>query len=144
MSVTKMTFQQVRSHVASVVKRLVIVLVMSPVVACSSPPSPIPEGTDTHWYGNITTGKKFEVHIGDQYSSAKTALINQGYQLSKFYSEEFVSCDGRNGVTFECAPNRKFAKFRMKRIGRSGSIFVVVENEKVAQLVWSFSVIQIP
>ncbi|MEM8771163.1 MAG: hypothetical protein AAGD92_05880 [Pseudomonadota bacterium] len=112
------------------------------VIACEARPSPIPEGTDTRWYGNIVSGGKFDVQIGDDYSSAKDVLVEQGFYVSTFYSEELVSCSKSSGATFECSDPQKFAQFRMKRFGKSGSVFLVVDDGQVVQIVWSFAVFQ--
>ena len=113
------------------------------IIACEARPEPIPEGTDTYWYGNITSDGKFGVQIGDDYSSAKDMLVEQGFYVTTFYSDELVPGSKNNGVTFECSEPQEIAHFRMKRAGKSGSAFLVVDEEKVVQIIWSFALFQL-
>lgn len=110
------------------------------VVACAPRPSPIPEGTEKHWYGNIIAGEKFSVKIGDYHDAAKANLVAKGFRSDALYS-----CAKNKGIVFNCSSvSHDVAPFRIRRLGRDGSVYLVIENEKVIRIVWTFSFVRIP
>ncbi|MEM8771164.1 MAG: hypothetical protein AAGD92_05885 [Pseudomonadota bacterium] len=108
-------------------------------MACAPRPEPIPEGTDTRWYGNIASGEKFGVTIGDDYASAREVLVNDGFR-----SDGVVPCSKNNGVTFECSAPYEAGMFRLKRFGKDGSVYLILDDKVVVQIVWSFGIISLP
>lgn len=110
------------------------------VMGCAPRPSPIPEGTDKHWYGNIISGEKFGVTIGDDYASAKDILVADGFR-----SDSVFSCSENNGVVFNCSSeSQEVAPFRLRRLGKDGSVFLVIDEGSVVRIVWSFSPVRVP
>lgn len=110
------------------------------VMGCAPRPSPIPEGTDKHWYGNIVSGEKFGINIGDDYSAAKDILVEDG-----FSSRGVFSCSENRGVVFACSSDsHEIARFRLRRLGKDGSVSLEISEGSVVRIVWSFSPVRIP
>lgn len=123
--------------VGSKLSGLVIIAVLA---GCAPQPNPIPEATDTHWYGNIVSGEKFGVEIGTDFEEASERLVNNGFRADRQFS-----CSEQNDVMFRCASRaQSVAPFRKRQLGYDGSVFMVYEENEVVRIVWSFSVIRVP
>jgi hypothetical protein len=127
-------------NIGFVISRLVgISFLCLTTAACAQHPSPIPEEVDNAWFGNITSGESHGVEIGDEFIAARDILIRDGFSAG-----EMISCSRSLGIVLVCSASHEFVKFRMKQFGKSGSIYLVIEDGKVVQIVWSFSILQFP
>ena len=109
------------------------------VMGCAARPNPIPEGTDTHWYGNLVSGEKFGVKIGDDYASARDILVADGFR-----SDGIIPCAGNEASVPECSAPHDVGMFRLKRVGKDGDVYLVLDGDVVVQIVWSFALVNLP
>ncbi|WP_146190575.1 hypothetical protein [Marinicauda salina] len=110
------------------------------VMGCAPRPSPIPQGANKYWYGNIISGEKFSIQIGDNYSSAIAILEGGGFRAGSIFS-----CSENNGVIFNCSSDsQEVVPLRLRRFGKDGSVFLVTDEDRVVQIVWSFSPVRLP
>ncbi len=130
-------FEYFRSFICLALTGIMVGLM---VMGCAPRPTPIPEGTDTHWYGNIVSGEKFGVKIGDDYSSARDILADDGFR-----SDGVVTCSKDTAVGIpECSEPHEAGVFRLRRFGKDGNVYLILNDKVVVQIVWSFAVISLP
>lgn len=106
------------------------------LAACSTTPNPVPAGTDTAWYGNLGQGGKFGTAVGLLAANAPEALWAQGYGY-----EGMVACSSETRDLLGCHPNEQYLSFQPVEIGRKGHVYLKVENDRVSQIAWAFTVV---
>lgn len=106
--------------------------------ACSQP-RPIPSGTDTRFYGNISRGEKFGVSVGAVRKVARTAMEARGYDLAGT-----TTC-AESGVQEDvaCAPADVFDIYGRHRGSGHETIFLEIRDDKVVRIGWSFTLLQL-
>ena len=98
-------------------KCLKIIMIASCIfttTACSSTSRPIANGTNTEYYGNITSGSKFNMAIGDNESIAANKLSQQfNFDLNK----DVTTCSNQIKYSYNCSGQKKyFTQFRLKNL----------------------------
>lgn len=106
---------------------------LAPVAACSQTPNPIPVGTDTTYYGNIATGGKFGVKIGDSRAAARATLEKQGF----LYFRE-GGCSHRVRTLTACAGVLRTDLYDVDQFLRRGLLVLVLDGERIGGMVWDF------
>jgi hypothetical protein len=99
-------------------------------------PQSIPVGANTPYYGYITSGKRFDVSIGDAASETEISLEEKGFRYN-----------GRTNFTpglcryISCKDNQIFDIYRVKQTWRHGYIYIEVKESVVTAIIWDFSLL---
>jgi hypothetical protein len=117
-------------------KHLLPVALAAGLAACSTAPNPIPAGTDTAWYGNLTTGAKFGAAVGQSVANLQDRLWAEGYGY-----EGVVGCSSETYNLLSCQPNERYLAFQPLEFGRRGQIYLKVEHERVSQIGWDLKIV---
>ena len=110
--------------------KLVILLALS---SCSTRIS-IPEGANSYYEGNIVTGSKFGFTVGAQ---ARRNDVNDLTYMGH------AQCDFSLHQLVGCSPSETFMVFEIKQRFRHGGVFVKVRADRVQEIVWQSSLVQI-
>ncbi len=108
----------------------------SVLAACSGTPRPIPTGRDAFFYGNILSGGKFTVAVGESKRDATQTLTSSGYR----YDGE-SGCDFTLRYLFACKANEMYQSYRVNEWFRDGDIYLKIEDGKVTAVGWSFNLL---
>ena len=107
------------------------------VSACAETPRPIKKGENSLYYGNITTGQKFGIRIGQSRQSAKEILIEKKIE---YYGEQ--KCEDLTHRKIDCIRGDTFDVYRKYGtflLVSGGLIYVFYEDDKVTGIAWAFS-----
>lgn len=115
-------------------KRLLPLVLGAGLAACASTPSPVATGTDTAWYGNLSSGGKFGTTIGQSAATAEGTLWANGYGF-----EGATGCAADTHSLLACQSGAQYLVFQPVEIGRKGHVYLKIEQDRVAQIGWSFT-----
>ncbi len=116
------------------IRRLLVAACVLPVAACSRTPNPIPVGTDTVYYGNIASGEKFGVKIGDSRTAARVALeAKNGFA---YYAED--NCGYKVRTLTACASDFRADLYDVDRFLQRGLVVLAYDEERIIGIVWDF------
>jgi hypothetical protein len=115
----------------AMMKWYLIAAMAAGLAACSSPPHPIPAGTETVRYGRLVSGGKFGVEVGRPAADAPQALWDAGYG----YQGE-VACTGATQALFACRDGDTFMRFQPVALDRKGAVYLKLEKGRVSEIGW--------
>lgn len=98
--------------------------------------APIPAGTNTALYGNLTDGGKFGVTVGQSTANLQQVLWEQGYGY-----EGAVPCSSTTQRLFGCASSEQYLEFQPVNLDRKGHLFLKVKDNRVSQIGWELNVV---
>jgi len=105
---------------------------------CSGTPYPIPVGANTPYYGNLRSGEKFGVAIGEDSLSARSALERQNFRYDQVFA-----CDVPIRELLDCERSETFALYRLDQFGRQGTLYLKIDHKRIAAIAWSFQLIRL-
>lgn len=108
-------------------------------VACAQP-RPIPIGSDTSFYGYLTTGVKFDVSIGDEQSTARSVIEGRGFD---FVRETDCAESVRLQEDLACSAGDRYELYDRHAGSGHEWIYVGVTGGHVRSMAWSFSILQL-
>ncbi len=104
--------------------------------ACSQP-SPVPNETDTYFYGRISSGEKFGVLIGHGNDVASGVLTEKKYRDDGMYT-----CSTSLKKITGCIERDVYHIFRVIKPLKDGSIYLEIDSGKVTEIAWDFDLIE--
>lgn len=117
---------------------LVVLYVMG-VTGGFEQPRPIPPGTDRAYYGHLVEGEKYGVSVGMAHDEAVATLVAHGLR-----DDYVVRCEGSYlKELVQCADSDEVHLFRRQDFLKDGSVFLRIENGRVAAIFWRYSLVHI-
>lgn len=114
-----------------------VVMAMTMISACDQP-RPIPPGTDRVYYGHLLEGEKFGISVGMSQEEAVRILTAQG-----FGHVGLLGCTAYAREVIDCNSSDAIHSFRRRKIGRHGTVFLNIVDDRVDSISWTFVVLYV-
>lgn len=108
----------------SVVAILTIILTQ----ACAAHGPLIPPGTDTYYRGNISTGTRFQVNIGDSVTKA-------AHSPAATYLGE-ITCNYEIDYVAGCKKSERFLFYDINEPNRKGELYLRIRDKRIEAIIW--------
>jgi hypothetical protein len=112
--------------------RLLALTLVAGLAACAS--APVPPGSDTAWHGNLPSGEKFGVEVGQTAANVEETLWAAGYGY-----EGVAACPAESRALFGCAAGEEYLQFQPVAMDRKGHVYLKIEGGRVSRIVWALT-----